>query len=99
MGVGGREAQEGEATCTLRADSRCCITLQPNQNKQMNTHAGMGRKRKDVKCPSIPECLHTETNPGGTLLCDTQTRQSETVKRSLSERLVNTLVPFQQRLH
>lgn len=49
MGVGAEEAQEGEATCTLRVDSRCCITLQPNQNKQMNTHAGMGRKRKDVK--------------------------------------------------
>ena len=59
----------------------------------------MGRKPKDVKSPSIPECLHTETNPGGTLLCDTQTKLSETVKRSLSERLVDTLVPFQQLLH
>ena len=35
MGRGGREAQKGEATCILRADSSCC-TAETNTTSQSN---------------------------------------------------------------
>lgn len=54
----------------------------------------------DVKSPSVLECLHTGTSPGGTRLCDTHTGEVKKLSTlSLPEWLVNILVPFQELLH